>query len=97
MDESIERVALNFADKPITSALIDAIVDSVNTFIDQLVSRGALLPGSRCFYEPSKNPPAGLVNGHLVLSRRYMAPTPLERLTHEAEIDINLLNNVTAG
>ncbi len=96
IDESIERIASDFQDKPITAALIDALVVSVNAFLDRQIARGSLLPGSVAFFEASNNPATELANGHLTINRRYMAPTPAERITHEAQIDIRLYDNVAA-
>jgi len=85
---------LQFIDQPISQALIDAIVETVNSFIRTLIGRGALIEGSKAYFDESKNPSTELAAGHLTISRKLMAPTPAERITYEDDIDINLLNNV---
>jgi phage tail sheath protein FI len=92
--DSVELASLQFMDQPINNALIDAIVESVNSFIRTLTSRGALIEGSKAFFDPAKNPETEIALGHLTISRKLMAPTPAERLTYEDDIDITLLNNV---
>lgn len=93
LHESIEYSMLQFIDRPITTALIDAITESVNAFIRTLMARGALIDG-RCSYDPNKNPPTEVALGHLTFDLTFMPPTPLERLTFESFIDIGLLKSL---
>ncbi len=95
VDESIEFSALQFIDKPINQALIDAVVETCNGLLRTLIGRGALMPGSVCYYDKAFNPASELANGHLVISRTYMAPPPAERITFENNIDIKLMSNIT--
>lgn len=95
LHESVELAMLQFIDKPITNALIDAIRDSVNAFINTLLQRGALIDGV-CTYDPAKNPPTQIAAGQLVFDITFMPPTPAERITFESFIDINLLRNLGA-
>ncbi|HIK42157.1 phage tail sheath subtilisin-like domain-containing protein [Thermoleptolyngbya sp. M55_K2018_002] len=97
LHESIEYSMLQFLDQPISAAVLDAIVESVNGFIRQLILRGALVPGSRCFYEPARNPALQLANGQAVFNLDIMPPPPLERITFESRVNINLLQNVNAA
>lgn len=92
--DSVELASLQFMDQPISNALIDAIVESVNGFIRTLIGRGALIEGSKAYFDEAKNPSTELAAGHLTISRKLMAPTPAERITYEDDIDITLLNNV---
>ena len=94
VDESIELAALQFVDRPITKALIDSILDTCNGFIRTLIGRRALYPGSVAYYDPTRNEATELAAGHLVISRKYMAPPPAERITFENTIDINLVTSV---
>lgn len=92
--ESLENAALQFVDRPINKALIDAIRETANGFIRQLIQRGALLTGSEVIYDPNNNPPEELAAGHLTFDIVMMPPVPGERITFNSFIDINLLKNV---
>ena len=91
--ESIEYSMLQFMDYPIDNGLIDAITESVNAFIRTLIGRGALIDG-KCKFNPDKNPPEEISNGHLLFDIEFMPPTPAERITFESFINIELLRNL---
>lgn len=93
LHESVEYSMLQFIDFPIDNGLIDSITESVNAFIRTLIGRGALIDG-KCYYNPDKNPPTEIANGHLVFDIEYMPPTPAERITFESFIDIELLKSL---
>lgn len=90
LHESVEYAMLQFIDRPINQALIDAIRESVNAFIRTLIGRGAVVDGL-CTYDPTKNPPNEIAAGHLTFDITFMPPTPAERITFESFIDITLL------
>jgi len=98
ISDSLEMELLNFIDRPITPALIDAITNSVNAYIRTLVGRGALIDG-RCTYDPAKNADSELALGHLCFDLGFMPPPPAERITFETTIDTTLLRglNVAQG
>ncbi|HSA05684.1 MAG TPA: phage tail sheath subtilisin-like domain-containing protein [Candidatus Gastranaerophilales bacterium] len=91
--ESVEYSMLQFIDYPIDNGLIDSICESVNAFIRTLIGRGALIDG-KCRFNPDKNPPSEIANGHLTFDLEFMPPTPAERITFESFIDINLLRSL---
>ena len=93
LHESVEYSMLQFIDFPIDNGLIDSITESVNAFIRTLIGRGALIDG-KCYYNPDKNPPTEIANGHLVFDIEYMPPTPAEHITFESFIDIELLKSL---
>jgi phage tail sheath protein FI len=95
IEESIEQASLTYIDRPITTALIDMLLDSCNEFIRALVGRGAIIDGS-AYYVSSLNPASQLAAGQLVVSYKFMPPAPLERLTYEATLDVTLYSSVTA-
>lgn len=90
LQESIEFAMLDYLDKPILRATIDAICETVNQFIRVLVGRGALIDGN-CSYDPSKNPNEEVAAGHLVFDLDFLPPSPAERITFNSYIDISLL------
>ncbi|MDR2001407.1 MAG: hypothetical protein LBQ74_00080 [Prevotella sp.] len=94
IDESIELAMLPFIDKPIIPAFIDNVRNTVNRYFNSLIARGACLEGSQCTYDPAKNPPEELANGHIVFTTSYLSPTPAERITFDTFIDISLLANL---
>ena len=66
LEESLELFCLQFLDGPISNALITAITTSANGFVQTLIQRGALEPGSAVTYNPGDNPPQQIANGQLV-------------------------------
>jgi phage tail sheath protein FI len=93
LHESLELAMLQFIDLPLNNALIDAIRDTVNSFIRTLIQRGAIIDGE-CTYDPAKNPPTEIAAGHVTFDIVFMPPTPAERITFESFIDINLLRTL---
>lgn len=91
--ESVEYSMLQFIDFPINEALLDAVTESVNSFLRTLIVRGAIIDGE-CKYDPSKNPYTELALGHLTFDVQFMSPPPAERITFESFIDITLLNQL---
>jgi uncharacterized protein len=95
IEDSLEAFSLQFLDRPINNALIQSILQSVNSFIALLVQRGALISGSRVTFDVDSNPPVQIAAGQLVFSVDVMPPPPLERLTYEFFVDTNLLKSLT--
>lgn len=93
LHESLEYSMLQFIDMPINNALIDAIRESVNSFIRTLVARGALIDG-QCLYDPTKNPPTEVALGHLTFDIEFMTSPPAERISFESFINIELLQQL---
>ncbi len=91
--ESLEYAFLPFLDKPITAALIDAMLQTGNGFIRTLIARGALIDGSVSF-EKASNPITEIALGHLTFKVTLMGPTPNERTTFEYFMDIELLKKL---
>ena len=96
LHESLEYAMLQFIDFPIDNGLIDAICETVNSFIRTLIGRGALIDG-KCSFNAEKNPTTEMANGHLVFDIEFMPPTPAERITFESFIDIELLKSLGAN
>lgn len=91
--DSIEFAMLQFLDRPINQALIDSIIESVNSFIRTLIAREALIDG-RCYWVANKNPVTEIALGHLTFNVDLMPPPPLERLTFEQFVNINMLRSL---
>jgi phage tail sheath protein FI len=94
VSESVENSILQYIDKPITQALIDAIRESCNAFIRILIGRGALIAGSRVEFPKDVNTPVEIAAGHLTYDVVMMPPPPFERGTFRYFLDISLLKNL---
>jgi phage tail sheath protein FI len=94
IEESLEQYSLAYMDHPITQALIDQILLDCNTFLRTLQGKGAVLEGSKAFFDSSLNSASELSVGHLVISYKFLPPSPMERLTWEASIDVNLYSSL---
>lgn len=92
VNESIALAMMQYIDRNnITQASIDLVRNDVNNFINTLIGRGALLPGSVLTYNKDRNPANQLAAGNVVFTFKRMVPTPMERITFEEELDISLL------
>jgi len=49
------------------------------------------------FFDATKNSTVELAAGHLVISYKFLPPSPMERLTWEASIDVNLYSSILEG
>jgi phage tail sheath protein FI len=92
--ESLELAAIEFADKPITKALVDDIRQSGNNFIKVLIGRGAIAEGSKVLYNPADNSVENLAAGKLVFRIIKAGNSPAERITYLSEIDLSLLATI---
>ncbi|HJU70384.1 MAG TPA: phage tail sheath subtilisin-like domain-containing protein [Paucimonas sp.] len=85
INESIRYFSQQYIDMPLSQALIDSLVESVNGYGRKLIGDGALI-GFKAWYDPARNEQTELAAGHLLISYKYTPPPPLERLTFETEI-----------
>jgi hypothetical protein len=92
IEESLELASLKYVDQPITKALVDQLLDDANAFLRALMGRGAIVDG-KAFFDVSKNPSAQLAAGSLTIGYRFLPPAPLEKLSYEAYLDVNLYTN----
>lgn len=91
--ESLEQASLQFIDRPLNQATVDAIRETGNGFFRTLIGRGACFPGSRVEYSEA-NTPEELAAGHVTFDLVFMGPTPAERITFQSFIDISLLAQI---
>ena len=91
--ESLEYFSLQYQDWPLDNALIDAIMESGEKFLRKLKGDGAILDG-KIWFDPKDNVATELAAGHLVLAYDFMPPTPMERLTYKASLNINYLKQL---
>lgn len=94
--ESIELAMLPFLDKPMNQAQIDLVSETVNDYFNSLIAKGALLPGSKCYFDPEKNNVEDMANGKFVWTKDFMGSVPGERFTFFSVIDTSLLTKLIA-
>jgi len=93
MKRAIEQAVIRFIDKPFSQANIDAIRNTVNQYLNQLVAQGKLIYG-KCFYKPESNPVGQLAVGHLTFDIEFTPSIPMQRLTFTYKIDLNQLTGI---
>ena len=96
INESVLQSMLRFVDKPINSALIDNIRETVNAYLRGLVADGIII-GGECTYNPADNSATDIANGQLTFDVSFMPPPPAERIIVNSRIDINLLSNLVGA
>ena len=90
IEESMEYATLQFIDRPLDSATIDAIIETGNGFMRKLIGVGAVING-RVWFDKTLNTKEELANGHLTLCYDFMPPTATERVTYIVNINTNYL------
>ena len=91
-DSEVESM-LQFIDLPLTSALIYAIIESINGFLREFIIQGGLIDGN-CSFNSAENPAVQLEAGMLVLDDEYMPPPPLEQLILNSIIQPDFLSEL---
>ncbi|HEY9648904.1 MAG TPA: phage tail sheath subtilisin-like domain-containing protein, partial [Chroococcidiopsis sp.] len=94
--ESIRRGSEIYVDQPISDPLIEQIVSAGQSFIYEQVTLGALIEGSKIFYDKKLNPPSAIAAGQLKFSIVLAIPTPAEHVIYETSFDIELFANLGA-
>jgi phage tail sheath protein FI len=92
--EAIELAMAPYLDKPINQALIDFILNSVNGYFNELIAKGALIEGSKCYFLESKNSETEIAAGHLTFTKKFIGGIPGERFTFENYLDTAILQNL---
>jgi hypothetical protein len=80
-------------DEPGNRRLIDAVVNSLQLWLDGLSNQGALL-GARIEFDQSENPTTELLNGHYVFHIYLAVPTPAEWLDFRIEYWVPYVDNL---
>jgi len=93
MKRTIDASVIQFLDKPFIQANVDAIRNTVNQFLNQLMAQGKLIYG-KCYYRPESNPIGQLAMGHLTFDVEFTPSIPMERLTFTHKIDLNQLKSI---
>lgn len=91
--ESIELASLANVDAPITTAWIDDVVESVNSFIRELIRRGAIIDG-KCWFDKILNPASELQKGNVRFDYDMCPTVPGERMSFYQNINIDYLSKL---
>lgn len=83
--ESIKQAHLWAVDQNITKTYLEDVVDSVNAFMRQLKTRGAIL-GGKCWVDPELNTAADITAGHVTFDYDFTPVYPAERITFRSRI-----------
>ena len=93
VDESILRAHRWAVDRNIGRLYLEMVVESVNGYLAELESRGAILAG-RAWVDPAKNTKNALKQGKVVISYDFMPPPPAERIAFESIINDEYLTTI---
>lgn len=93
LHDSLVKAHFWAVDRNLSKTYFDDVAESVNAYIAQLQTQGALLGGS-C--KPSKelNSAANLANGHVYFDIEFTPPYPTERLTFRSLLVQNALQEI---
>jgi len=92
--ESLELAMLPAIDLPITSPLIEDILQAANNYMGVLIGRGAVPAGSRVEFQAAKNPADQIALGKLTFTLVFVGSPPLEGITFESVVDTSLLRSL---
>lgn len=81
----------DYVDRPLKRVVIDAIVDSFNSWLTAMTHDGALY-GGEIRYVEDNNPTADLISGKFRLDAKVASPVPAQQINMYAEFDVDLLN-----
>lgn len=93
MKRAIEQACIPFIDRPFIQANVDAIRNTINQYLNGLVSQGKIVTGT-CFYRPESNAVGELAKGHLTFDIEFMPALPMQRLTFTYKIDLSQLSKI---
>lgn len=80
----------SYLDKPLTRVMIDAIVNSFNSWLNGLTHEGKLY-GGEIQYVAASNPTANLIGGKFRLDTRMASPVPAQEINMYVEYDVDYL------
>lgn len=93
LGNTIVLTVYQFVDKPGNRRLIDSIIDSLNIWLNSLVSSGNAL-GARVEFRHDENSDTDLLNGHYRFHIYEAFPTPAEWIEFLIEFDVTYLQTI---
>lgn len=94
MKRAIEQAVLQYIDRPLIQANIDLIRNTVNQYLNTLVSQGKIVAG-QCAYRAESNPSTELAVGHITFDVEFTPSLPMQRLTFTYKIDVSALSSIS--
>lgn len=82
----------SYIDRPLSRVVIDAIVNSFNSFLDGLTATGALLGGEIAYIEDN-NPAADLLAGRFRLDMQSASALPAQQINLFSEFSVSMLTD----
>lgn len=92
IDESIRRVELQFIDKPIDDALLDALLGTIETYMGTLKS----IVGFKVWLDPDADLVDAFSQGNVPIKYKFTPKIPAERITNTSEVTREYLINLTS-
>jgi phage tail sheath protein FI len=88
---SLVLTIFQFVDRPTNRRLIETITDTVNIWLNSLVSSGNAL-GARVEFRHDDNPDTAMIDGHYTFHVFQFFPLPAEWIEFKLELDISYLS-----
>lgn len=80
----------SYVDKPLTRVMLDAIINSYNSYLNGLTHDGKLY-GGEIQYIPDNNPLANLLSGKVRLDTKMASPVPAQEIDMYMEYDVDMM------
>jgi phage tail sheath protein FI len=93
MKRAIQQASIPFIDKPFIKANVDAIRNTVNQYLNSLVSQGKIVDGT-CIYKPESNPLNELAMGHVAFDIEFTPALPMQKIRFNYKIDLSKLSTI---
>jgi uncharacterized protein len=95
LHESVQAAQFWAIDRGITRTFVEDVVESVQSYIDNLVARGALA-GGKCWADPELNDPMQIAQGHVYFNIDFGPIYPAERITFRSRLNNEYIRNIFA-
>ncbi|GHT93726.1 bacteriophage protein [Alphaproteobacteria bacterium] len=89
IDDSILRAHLWAVDRNIVKNYVTDVVESVNAYLANLKSLGAIIDG-KCFANDELNTPTNIADGKIYFDFEFVPSYPAEKVTFRSYLDIGL-------
>lgn len=86
----------SYLDKPMTRVLIDAVVNSFQSWLDGLTAENKLY-GGKIEYISDNNPATNLVSGMFRLDTKAASPVPAQQVDMHVTYDVDMLTSALNG
>lgn len=91
--DSLQRGHLWAVDRGITKTYVEAVTESVNSYLRDLRALGAIL-GGRCWADPDLNTPSSVALGKVYFDFDFTPPYPAEHVTFRSHLTTDYIEEV---